>query len=313
MSAHATAPPVDSGPQYRQSPVVNNGAAFFNGNAGGVSMAHGKFLWAAAVGAAALGLLSAEALAQETASVEPEAAVTPAEIDAAAASVDAGEVADPWEGFNRKMFSAHIFMDRNFLVPAAKAYRATTPKAGRRGIRRFLDNLRTPRILINDILQGEFVRAGETISRFAINATIGAGGFADPASQLGIARHDEDLGQTFAVWGIDSGPFLFLPLIGPTTVRDGVGSIGEIATDPIFYVDTGPANIASWVRAGVDGASKREQFLDPLAEIEAKSLDLYASYRSLYLQSRKREIANGEVAYDDLPDIGEFEDFDEIE
>jgi phospholipid-binding lipoprotein MlaA len=239
--------------------------------------------------------------------------VAQSDIDSALSGAANSDIADPWEGFNRKMFSAHVFLDRNLLVPAAKGYRATTPKAGRRGIRRFLANIRAPGVFVNDILQGEFGRAGETLSRFVVNSTIGAGGFADPAAQIGIAPHGEDFGQTLAVWGIDSGPYLFLPLVGPSTGRDGFGQIVQFGMDPLFYVRTPPADFARYTRAVVGGVSAREQFLDPLAEIEAKSLDYYASFRSFYTQARKREIANGKVDYSDLPDIGEFEEFDDPE
>jgi phospholipid-binding lipoprotein MlaA len=265
----------------------------------------------ALVGFAAATMVVA-ASAQGVVDDQPDAPVSQSEIDAAVSGTTAMEFADPWEGFNRKMFSAHLFMDENFLVPAAKAYRATTPKAGRRGIRRFLANIKAPGIFVNDILQGEFGRAGETFGRFVVNSTIGAGGFADPAAQIGIPSHSEDFGQTLAVWGVDSGPFMFLPLVGPTTTRDGFGKIVQIGMDPLFYVRTPPADIARYTRAGVGGVSAREQFLDPLAEIEEKSLDYYASLRSFYAQSRKREIANGVVDYSDLPDIGEFEEFDEL-
>lgn len=239
--------------------------------------------------------------------------VAQSDIDSAVAAADTGAVADPWEGFNRKMFSAHLFLDRNMLVPAAKGYRTVTPKSGRRGIRRFLANLRAPGVFVNDILQGEFGRAGETLSRFVVNSTIGAGGFADPAAQIGVPAHGEDFGQTLAVWGVDSGPYLFLPLVGPSTGRDGFGQVVQLGMDPLFYVRTTPATIARLSKAGVGGVSAREQFLDPLAEIEEKSLDYYASFRSFYLQARKREIANGKADYSDLPDIGEFEEFDELQ
>jgi phospholipid-binding lipoprotein MlaA len=258
-----------------------------------------------------LGSASAQGVVGDTSSAGES--VAQSDIDSAVAAADTGEVADPWEGFNRKMFSAHLFLDRNLLVPAAKGYRATTPKSGRRGIRRFLANLRAPGIFVNDLLQGEFGRAGETLSRFVVNSTIGAGGFADPAAQIGIAAHGEDFGQTLAVWGVDSGPYLFFPLVGPSTGRDGFGQIVQLGMDPLFYVRTPPANIARYTKVGVGGVSAREQFLDPLAEIEDKSLDYYASFRSFYLQARKREIANGKVDFSDLPDIGEFEEFDELQ
>jgi phospholipid-binding lipoprotein MlaA len=256
--------------------------------------------------------LASAAAAQGVVGDQPDA-VSQSEIDEAIASSGAADAADPWEGFNRKMFGAHQFLDRHLLVPGAKAYRATTPPAGRRGLRRFLANLRSPAIFINDLLQGEFARAGDTLGRFFVNSTIGAGGFADPAAELGMPAHGEDFGQTLAVWGVDSGPFVFLPLLGPSTTRDGFGMVVQIGMDPLTYVRTPPADIARYARAGAGGVSAREQFLDPLAEIEEKSLDYYASLRSFYLQARKREIANGEVDYSDLPDIGEFEEFDELD
>jgi phospholipid-binding lipoprotein MlaA len=258
--------------------------------------------------AAVAGLATVPARAQGVVGDNAVETVAQADIDAALQPGSGAEFPDPWEGFNRKMFSAHQQVDRNFLVPVAKAYRATTPKAGRRGIRRFLTHIRAPGVFANDLLQGEIGRAGETLGRFFINSTIGAGGFADPAANIGIAPHSEDFGQTLAVWGVNSGPYLFLPLVGPTTTRDGFGKIVQIGMDPLFYVRTPPADIARYSRAGVGGVSAREQFLDPLAEIEAKSLDYYASMRSFYAQSRKREIANGAVDYGDLPDIGEFEE-----
>lgn len=266
-------------------------------------LAAAAFATAASVGAASAQDAAANVAGDEVAQSDIDSAV----------SASGSDEADPWEGFNRKMFSAHVFLDRNFLVPAAEGYRAVTPKKGRRGIRRFLSNLKAPGIFVNDILQGEFGRAGQTLSRFVVNSTIGAGGFADPAAQLGIPSHGEDFGQTLAVWGIDSGPYLFLPLLGPTTTRDGFGKVVQLGMDPMFYVRTPPADYARYARAGVGGVSAREQFLDPLAEIEEKSLDYYASFRSFYMQARKREIANGKVDYSDLPDIGEFEEFDELE
>lgn len=262
--------------------------------------------------AGACALAMGPAFAQGVGDQSSTDAVSQSDIDSAVAATGQTDVNDPWEGFNRKMFSAHLFLDRNLLVPAAKGYRAVTPKKGRRGIRRFLANVRAPGIFINDILQGEFGRAGETLSRFVINSTIGAGGFADPAAELGIAQHGEDFGQTLAVWGVDSGPYIFLPLLGPATTRDGFGNLVQLGLDPLIYVRTPPASYARYTRAGVGGVSAREQFLEPLAEIEAKSLDYYASLRSFYTQSRKREIANGVVDYSDLPDIGEFEEFDEL-
>lgn len=247
--------------------------------------------------AAAFALAFAPASAQE------------AEISSSSAET-AASPADPWEGFNRTIFGFNDTADDVFFVPAAKAYRATTPKAGRRGIRRFLANLGSPSVFVNDLLQGQFGRAGKTLSRFAINSTIGAGGFADPAGQMGIDGHSEDFGQTLAVWGVSSGPYLVLPLLGPSSPRDAFGSIVEIGLNPLTYVRTPPANAARLSLAGTTLLSARENVLDPLAEIEANSLDYYSSFRSFYTQARAREIRNGVADYDALPTFDEFEDIE---
>lgn len=247
---------------------------------------------------------------------EPPTATQIAAIEAEAAPTSGGDGTreiDPWEGFNRDMFKVHTFLDDNLLEPGARVYRATTPAQGRRGIRRLLANARTPGILVNDLLQGEFRRAGATFSRFVVNSTLGAGGFADPMGNLGMPGHREDFGQTLAVWGVGQGPYLIVPLLGPTTIRDGVGTGVQLALDPSLYIRTPPANYARIVRAGAAGLSAREAVLDPLDDIRSKSLDYYASLRSFYLQSRAREIANDRESFGDLPDIEDFEEFDEIE
>ncbi len=220
---------------------------------------------------------------------------------------------DPWEGFNRKMFSVNNAIDGAVLVPAAKAYRATTHKKQRKGLRNLLANARTPAILINDLLQGEFKRAGETASRFVVNTTIGFGGMGDPAERMGIAQHSEDFGQTLAVWGASPGPYLFLPLFGPSSFRDGFGAVGDLAMDPAIWIRTDAAKYTRYSRAAATGLALREPLIEPLQDIEDNSLDYYASIRSFYMQSRKREIANGRTNFDDLPDIGDFEEFDELE
>ncbi len=220
---------------------------------------------------------------------------------------------DPWENFNRRMFSINNTLDDTILVPAAKAYRAVTHKKQRKGIRNLLANARTPVIFVNDLLQGDVDRAGNTAKRFFINTTIGFGGMGDPAERMGIPQHSEDFGQTLAVWGVDSGPYLVLPFFGPSTVRDGFGAAVDVGIDPVFWVRTDAAQITRFSRAGATVITAREPLLEPIEEIQEKSLDYYASFRSFYLQARKREINNGRTDYEDLPDIGDFEEFDDIE
>ena len=265
----------------------------------------------AAVSAATMLAQPGAALAQLTgAGDDPDALAR--ELEAADAQA-AGTVSDPWEGFNRKMFAFNDGLDRTLMTPAAKAYRTVTHKKQRKGIRNFIANLRTPVILVNDLLQGEIGRAGETMGRFVINSTIGFGGMGDPAERIGIAQHSEDFGQTLAVWGIDSGPYLVLPFMGPSTLRDGFGAGVDLTIDPAFWIKTDPAMYFRFSRAGAGVLSSREPLIEPLDGIRADSLDFYASIRSFYLQSRKREITNGRTNYEDLPDIGDFEEFEELE
>jgi len=221
--------------------------------------------------------------------------------------------ADPWEGFNRKMFAVNDFFDRTVLVPTAKVYRATTHKKQRKGLRNLLANAKMPVNLVNDLLQGEFKRAGGTAGRFFINTTIGFGGMGDPAGRIGIEKHTEDFGQTLAVWGVSSGPYVVLPFFGPSTVRDSFGAAADTVIDPVFWVRTDAAQLTRYSRTGATITSSREPLIEPLEDIQENSLDYYASLRSFYLQSRQREINNGRTDYEDLPDIGEFDDFDDLE
>ncbi|MBI1393117.1 MAG: VacJ family lipoprotein [Alphaproteobacteria bacterium] len=259
-------------------------------------------------------LAAAPASAQQGPSGQAGEEIDPGRIEEAIAAGEApmGDAGvDPWAGFNRNMFAVHNFFDATLLVPISLAYRHATPKRGRRGIRRFLANLSAPTVIINDLLQGEFDRARKTAGRFAINSTLGAGGFADPANLMGVEGHREDFGQTLAVWGVDSGPYLFLPLFGPSTARDLFGSGVQILFDPLFYVRTPPANIARYSRAGVGGIAAREPFIEPLADMRTNSLDYYASFRSFYLQNRQRQILNDRGDIQPAP-VGD-ESLDELE
>jgi len=247
---------------------------------------------------------------------EGASAETPASAaDEEAASADASPeddalIRDPFEGFNRVMYSANNVFDEGLLVPAAKGYRAVTTDGMRKSLRNFLDNAETPGVLVNDILQGKPHRAGETIARFIINSTVGVGGLIDVAAKWGIAPHSEDFGQTFAVWGIGSGPYLYLPLFGPSSLRDGVGRIFDIAGDPLFWIQTNPAEYARYSRFGATAIAFREPAIEPVEQLKEKSLDPYVSFRTFYVQAREREIRDGVENYDDLPDIGAFEEIE---
>jgi len=215
---------------------------------------------------------------------------------------------DPWEGMNRNLFAVHESVDRAVLEPVARGYRAITPGPVRRGVVNLLRNLRGPVILVNDLLQGEASRAATTAARFGINSTVGIAGIFDPATSMGLERQDEDFGQTLAVWGVESGPYIFVPLLGPTTVRDGAGRIVDIAFDPLTWAEFDEADEVRLGRAVLAGVAGRERVIEAVDEIRRDSLDPYTTVRTSYELLRESAIRNGA---EDVQDLPEFEAIDE--
>ena len=205
---------------------------------------------------------------------------------------------DPLEPLNRSIFAFNNAVDSVTLRPAAQAYRAVVPPPVRTGIRNALGNLRAPTILLNDVLQGEITRAGRTASRFLINSTLGLGGLIDVAEwQFGIPGHNEDFGQTLAVWGLGEGPYLFLPLLGPSNPRDLAGTAVDTVASPWFWFGQGEVVQAlRWTRFGLTVLDAREGVLDVLDEVMRSSLDPYSTIRSGYRQRRVNDIANRDTA-----------------
>lgn len=213
------------------------------------------------------------------------------------------DINDPFEPFNRVMFNATLAIDRVVLRPTALVYRAVFPQPIRNGFRNFLNNLDSPIILTNDLLQGELGRARITFVRTIVNTTVGIGGLFDVADKWGYPRHREDFGQTLATFGIGEGPYLFIPLFGPANPRDLFGYGTDFFLQPLTYVQWGDESYIPFVRYGIDLIDLRERNIETLDEIEQTSLDYYASVRSLYRQSRNNEISNGAAAVEDLPDF----------
>lgn len=233
-------------------------------------------------------------------------------------AVGPSEIADPYEGFNRKMFAFNNGLDKYALAPAATAYKTVTPEFARDRVGDFLSNLRGPVIFANDVLQGEPQRAGTTFARFGINTTIGLLGLLDPATKMGLKRHREDFGQTLAVWGVESGPYLVLPVLGPSTPRDLVGFGVDRAIDPLTWVQLDNDNdtdLAIRAGLGVVGAlNTRVRLEDQINTLNAQP-EPYIALRRIYSSSRQAEILNGrvddEASYDDLPDFDEFYDYED--
>ena len=198
---------------------------------------------------------------------------------------------DPWENTNRAIFGFNQAVDRTVLVPVANAYRAAIPDPFRDMIHDFLQNLNAPIIFANDVLQGQTGLAGETFGRALLNTTVGFGGMFDIATKLGVPYHTNDFGITLANWGVESGPYLMLPVLGPSNPRDVVGDVADGFGDPGNIIAGQHHRIwASIVRSAVSGIDERSRNIESLAEIERTSLDYYATIRSLARQRRAAQI-----------------------
>ncbi len=231
---------------------------------------------------------------------------------------DRGIERDRLEGFNRGMWAVNDAIDRAALKPATKAYRTVAPRPARRGLSRVLLNLAEPWSAINNLLQGKPKRAARNVGRFLVNATIGVGGLADHASGLGIAPADEDLGQTLASWGIESGPYLILPLLGPSSLRDGLGATAFFLADP-YKLAVRNSGMSGTAQAGLttfEIVNIRSDLIDSGVDaFLATSLDPYAATRSAFAQRRRAQIRDlenrpADEMTDDFP-TDEFEVLDD--
>lgn len=209
----------------------------------------------------------------------------------------AGEISDPLEPFNRLMFGINDVLDTIIFRPIALVYRTIVPDFARTGIRNVAFNIATPITLTNDLLQGEWDRAKITLSRFIVNTTIGMGGFIDAAEQGGQPGHFEDFGQTLAVWGVGQGPYLVLPIIGPSSPRHLVGRVADIFTNPWTWILYNEPLEYRLMPTGATLLIVREQNLDNIDNLKETSPDYYASIRSFYAQNRQSEISNN--SFDD--------------
>jgi phospholipid-binding lipoprotein MlaA len=221
------------------------------------------------------------------------ACATPPPADDPDAVADFKQTNDPLEPTNRVFYAINNGIDTAILRPAAQAYRYVVPTPVRDGVHNVLGNLGTPVRLTNDILQGKPRRAGDTFARFVINTTAGVLGIFDVAAKLGYPEHDSDFGMTLANWGVPEGPFLFLPVLGPSDPRDASGFGVDVLMDPFTWIggphDTG-ITIFKWSKWALNAVSTRERLLDPIDQIKKTALDPYATFRSLYRQHRTAEI-----------------------
>ena len=252
-----------------------------------------------------LTLLSAPvALAQEvTAPSAPSLPATPAglQVPADLPSLRATSPADPFEPFNRSVFGFNDFIDRTTIKPLAEGYRRWVPELARTGVENFFGNFSDVWSAVNQLLQGKVVQSAQMTLRVATNTIFGLGGLLDPATEFGLERQSEDLGQTLGTWGLPPGPYLVLPVFGPSTLRDATAlPVDRVATSSSQFIDGGTGatvgltslNLVN-TRAGLLGASK---LLDEVA------MDRYSFLRDAYLARRRNQVYDGnppEVPDDD--------------
>jgi phospholipid-binding lipoprotein MlaA len=210
---------------------------------------------------------------------------------------------DPYEKTNRSVFEFDQKLDKYVISPSAGAYVAVVPTPARTSIHNFLLNLDLPVTFVNDVLQGEVHRAGDTLGRLAINSTLGIGGLFDPATDFNIPYHSEDFGQTLGTWGVGEGPYLVLPFFGPDPPRDAAGQVVDIFFDPTTYISIREHIWYSAGRRYMSVVDLKSRNFDTLQNIERGSVDYYASVRSLYRQLRNNDIRNGQPDVKNLPDL----------
>lgn len=214
---------------------------------------------------------------------------------------------DPWEPANRKVYGFNRVLDRLIIGPVAHGYARILPKPLRTGLHNFARNLGEPLVVVNDLLQGKVATGAATVARFTINTTLGVGGVFDVAGRTGIPHHDNGFGTTLGRWGLPPGPYLFLPVAGPSDVRDALGGIVNIFLSPQYYVTDvipRPVGVATLVVNGIESRLDAQQALDA---IDQTSTDPYATLRS-YFQQNREAIIHGDSSPTSLPDFDSPDD-----
>ncbi len=219
------------------------------------------------------------------------------------------EIYDPLEPINRAIFSFNNVADKIILEPAAKGYKKL-PAPVQSGIGNFLNNLKLPLVIVNQLLQGQGKNAAESTGRLVVNSTIGLFGLIDVAEKIGLEQKQEDFGQTLATWGTGDGFYIVLPIFGPSNLRDATGMVLTYVTDPVnaYAVSEGEAWILP-LRTATNAIDQRSKIIDEVNALRDNSLDYYAAVRSSYYQNRKAAILNiDDKAQTPLPLISiEFE------
>lgn len=217
------------------------------------------------------------------------------------------QISDPFESTNRTILSINEGIDKAVLEPVARGYRYVAPKPVRSSVRNFLRNLKSPVIMGNELLQGDFTGLANATGRLIINTLLGVGGLFDVADMGGIPYQPEDFGQTLAKWGVGNGPYVVVPLLGPSTMRDGTGLLVDSFLDPVrIYMFNHDLEWLHYTRVGVGIIDQREELLDVIDDLRRNSFDYYAALRSAYYQRRQALVndlgAESSAAGPEIPD-----------
>ncbi|MGJ3231394.1 MAG: MlaA family lipoprotein [Oceanicaulis sp.] len=225
---------------------------------------------------------------------------------ACASTPDAREANDPFEPVNRAVFQFNTAVDGALIEPAANAYVAVTPEPARDSVRNVFDNLNRPVVFANDLLQGDIRAASETAGSFVLDTTLGLLGILPLAKRAGIEQHSEDFGQTLARWGVPEGPYLMLPVLGPSSVRDGTGRFVDRYPHPLNWNEDYSESTEAWLARGLNGIDARARAQNAMDTLDRTAIDPYVQLRSAWRQNREQAIRDGageEGAYDDLPEF----------
>ena len=206
---------------------------------------------------------------------------------------------DPLKDLNQKTHNLNQTLDLQVASPVARFYKRITPDFIEIGVTNFTQNVEDLSIGLNNILQGKIKSGFSDLGRFTLNSTIGIGGFLDIATDMGLEKHDEDFGQTLAVWGVPDGPYLVLPGLGPSTIRDTLAMIPDAFLTPLWLIDH---DRTSYSLTAIDLIDTRARYLGLESVVIG---DEYLFYRDAYLQSRQFEIKDGEIE-DDFDDFDDF-------
>ncbi|PLX29393.1 MAG: ABC transporter [Alphaproteobacteria bacterium] len=213
-----------------------------------------------------------------------------------------GEIDDPLEPFNRLMFMINDFADIIVINPLAMIYKTFLPDFVQTGVRNTLSNLMEPVRFVNSALQGKIDDAFETLGRFIVNSTLGIVGLFDVASEIGLEKHEEDFGQTLESWGFESGPYLVLPLLGPSSLRDALGQGVDTFGDPVNLVlRANDKKEYIYIRWSAEVLSRRAYYSDEIDSLKETSIDFYATVRSLYAQRRAHLNRDGKPSSSEGP------------